>query len=594
MGGLEDEEPASKRMKVSSEKLKGLSNGLSVVEPLGGSSRDLMARPLQSEGDSGDVIGSKGVIKRVEFVRIIANALYSLGYKKTGAYLEEESGIPLHSPAVNVLMQQIHDGKWDESVETLQTIGLSDENIVKAASVLVLEQKFFELVERDKVTEALRTLRTEIAPHQINEKRIRELSSCLVSPSMRAQANSSCQRSAKAKSRTQLLEELQKLLPASLMIPEKRLEHLVERALLLQRDACTFHNSLNKEMSLYTDHDCGKNQIPSQTLQVLQDHSDEVWFLQFSHNGKYLASSSSDRSAIIWEVDLNGRISLKHRLLGHEQPVSLVSWSSDDSQLLTCGVEEAVRRWDVTSGECLHVYEKAGFGLVSCGWFPDGKHILAGVNDKSICMWELDGNELEGWKGQRTLKISDLEITNDGKKIISICRDTAILLLDRELNVDKLIEEDQIITSFQLSKDNKFLLVNLLNQEIHLWNLEGEAEIVTTYTGHKRTRFVIRSCFGGLDQAFIASGSEDSLVYIWHRGTGEVIEALEGHSGSVNCVSWNPTNPHMLASASDDHTIRIWGLRELDDVVKFKNTEQYSSSNGNGPNGVHYSNGGTS
>lgn len=592
MGGLEDEEPASKRMKVSSEKLKGLSNGLSVVEPLGGSSRDLMARPLQSEGDSGDVIGSKGVIKRVEFVRIIANALYSLGYKKTGAYLEEESGIPLHSPAVNVLMQQIHDGKWDESVETLQKIGLSDESIVKAASVLVLEQKFFELLERDKVTEALRTLRTEIAPHHINEKRIRELSSCLVSPSMRAQANSSCQRSARAKSRTQLLEELQKLLPASLMIPEKRLEHLVERALLLQRDACTFHNSLNQEMSLYTDHDCGKNQIPSQTLQVLQDHSDEVWFLQFSHNGKYLASSSSDRSAIIWEVDLNGRISLKHRLLGHEQPISLVSWSPDDKQLLTCGVEEAVRRWDVASGECLHVYEKAGLGLVSCGWCPDGKHILAGVNDKSICMWELDGNELEGWKGQRTLKISDLEITNDGRKIISICRDTAILLLDRELNVEKLIEEDQIITSFQLSRDNKFLLVNLLNQEIHLWNLEGEAEIVTTYTGHKRTRFVIRSCFGGLNQAFIASGSEDSLVYIWHRGTGEVIEALEGHSGSVNCVSWNPTNPHMLASASDDRTIRIWGLRELDvDVVKFKNTEQHSSSNGNG---VHYSNGGTS
>lgn len=50
MGGLEDEEPASKRMKVSSEKLKGLSNGLSVVEPLGGSSRDLMARPYNPKG----------------------------------------------------------------------------------------------------------------------------------------------------------------------------------------------------------------------------------------------------------------------------------------------------------------------------------------------------------------------------------------------------------------------------------------------------------------------------------------------------------------------------------------------------------------
>lgn len=37
--------------------------------------------------------------------------------------------------------------------------------------------------------------------------------------------------------------------------------------------------------------------------QVLLAHLDEVWFLQFSNNGKYLASSSYDRSAIIWEVN---------------------------------------------------------------------------------------------------------------------------------------------------------------------------------------------------------------------------------------------------------------------------------------------------
>lgn len=39
-------------------------------------------------------------------------------------------------------------------------------------------------------------------------------------------------------------------------------------------------------------------------FQVLQEHNDEVWFLQFSHNGKYLASSSGDHLVIIWEVML--------------------------------------------------------------------------------------------------------------------------------------------------------------------------------------------------------------------------------------------------------------------------------------------------
>lgn len=37
-------------------------------------------------------------------------------------------------------------------------------------------------------------------------------------------------------------------------------------------------------------------------IQILQDHDDEVWFLQFSHNGSYMASASKDCTAIIWEV----------------------------------------------------------------------------------------------------------------------------------------------------------------------------------------------------------------------------------------------------------------------------------------------------
>lgn len=50
-------------------------------------------------------------------------------------------------------------------------------------------------------------------------------------------------------------------------------------------------------------------------------------------------------------------------------------------------------------------------------------------------------------------------------------------------------------------------------------------------------------------------------VYIWHaREWMEPCWVLSGHSGAVNCVSWNPTDLHMLASASDDGTIRIWGI----------------------------------
>ncbi|KAH7858298.1 hypothetical protein Vadar_022139 [Vaccinium darrowii] len=569
MGGIEDAEPPLKRAKVPSEDLENFPYNSYYTNSISGSLGDSMARPLYSQGD-GERIGSKGLIKKHEFVRILTRALYSLGYDRTGDLLQEESGIQLHPSAVSLFMQQVLDGKWDECLATLHTMSLADESIAKAASFLILEQKFLELLKDGKLMDALGTLRNEIVPLSINKGRVHELAASILSPSQTVVLGLSSQ-DAGENSRSRFLEKLQKLLPAAAMVPERRLEHLVEQALDMQRLNCVFHNTLDSELSLLSDHQCGRNQIPSQTSQVLHAHEDEVWFLQFSHSGKYLASSSKDRSAVIWEVKDNGQLVLKHSLTGHQKPVLTVSWSSDDCQLLTCGLEEVIRRWDVSSGECIYVYERPGVGLVSCGWFPDGKGIVSGMTDKSICLWDLDGRELECWKGQRTVNISDMAITDDGKRIISICKETAILLLDREAKFERLIEEEQVITSFSLSKDNKFLLVTLINQEIHLWSIVEDVKLVSKYRGHKRTRFVIRSCFGGFEQAFIASGSEDSQVYIWHRGTGELISALPGHSGAVNCVSWNPINPHMLASASDDHTIRIWGLDDLKSVATHSN-----------------------
>ena len=183
---------------------------------------------------------------------------------------------------MNLFREQVIDGNWDNAVVTLNKIGLQDENIVKSAAFLILEQKFFELLRNDNVMGAMKTLRCEITPLGVNRKRVHELSTCMISCSpqqlflvfSKLGIDSSS-------SRLKLLEELQKVLPPTVMVPERRLENLVEQALTVQRDACYFHNSVDG-LSLYIDHHCGKDQIPSRTLQVKKACKSEVMIQLYS------------------------------------------------------------------------------------------------------------------------------------------------------------------------------------------------------------------------------------------------------------------------------------------------------------------------
>ena len=261
MKGAEDE-PLSKRVKVSSGNIGGLSDGISVGEQGSCSLSDLMAPLLDDE-----VAGSNEVINKVEFVRIITEALYSLGYSKTGKHLEEESGISLHSNLVATFIQQILDGQWDESVKTLHQIDLIDESIIKTTSFEILERKFFELLDGEKEVDAGNTLRTQIMPLNVNRDRAKELSYIMASQSHISLDKTHTQESGLCP-RKKFLGELRKLLPPTVVIPEYRLVRLVEQALDFQRDGCRLHNSVG-EMSLLVDHQCGLDQIPCQTVQVI-------------------------------------------------------------------------------------------------------------------------------------------------------------------------------------------------------------------------------------------------------------------------------------------------------------------------------------
>ncbi|KAJ1416666.1 WD40/YVTN repeat-like-containing domain superfamily [Sesbania bispinosa] len=361
------------------------------------------ACPFLFMENSSEVLGSKGLIRRHEFVRIIIQCLYSLGYRN----------LPLF---------------------------------------LVFKQCVMEYLNRGEDNLALGSIEGDIVDDL----------------------------------RKKLLTDLEQLFHPPISVPETRLEHLVETTVTSWVDSCMYHSSSNP-ISLYEDHHCGRDQIPTTTTQILTGHKNEVWFVQFSNNGEYLASSSNDCTAIIWKVLEDGKLTLKHTLHGHKHAVSFVAWSPDDTKLLTCGNTEVLKLWDV---ETVLIRKRvSAYGIVM------------EMRSKT-------------WRGLRMPKVVDLAVTPDGEYLISIFLDKEIRILRMGTNAERVISEEHPNHIPISSGDSEFFIVNLNSQEIHMWDVAGKWDKPLRFMGHKQHKYVIRSCFGGVNNTFIASGSENSQEYV--------------------------------------------------------------------------------
>ncbi|XP_077781739.1 WD repeat-containing protein 26 isoform X1 [Podarcis muralis] len=559
---------------------------------------------VEMGGGSGVGVGGSALKKKKrlsqsdeDVIRLIGQHLHGLGLNQTVDLLMQESGCRLEHPSATKFRNHVMEGEWDKAendLNELKPLVHSPHAIVgeptqlkwectplkeqssfsphltccflscQRMKFLLLQQKYLEYLEDGKVLEALQVLRCELTPLKYNTERIHILSGylmCSHAEDLRAKAEWEGKGTT---SRSRLLDKLQTYLPPSVMLPPRRLQNLLRQAVELQRDRCLYHNTkLDNNLdsvSLLIDHVCSRKQFPCYTQQILTEHCNEVWFCKFSNDGTKLATGSKDTTVIIWQVDPDThQLKLLKTLEGHAYGVSYIAWSPDDNYLVACGPDDCSELWlwNVQTGELrTKMSQSHEDSLTSVAWNPDGKRFVTGGQRGQFYQCDLDGNLLDSWEGVR---VQCLWCLSDGKTVLASDTHQRIRGYNFEDLTDRnIVQEDHPIMSFTISKNGRLALLNVATQGVHLWDLQDRV-LVRKYQGVTQGFYTIHSCFGGHNEDFIASGSEDHKVYIWHKRSELPIAELTGHTRTVNCVSWNPQIPSMMASASDDGTVRIWG-----------------------------------
>ncbi|XP_077998081.1 WD repeat-containing protein 26-like [Glandiceps talaboti] len=522
-----------------------------------------------------------------EIVRLIGQHLRMLGLNRTVDQLMAESGCRLEHPSAARFRSHVMDGEWgkaEEDLNELKDLIESPEGTLKM-KFLLLEQKYLEYLEDTHVLEALQCLRQELTPLKYNTERVHVLSGFLMCTSPEELHRQAHWAGKGATSRAKLMEQLQTLLPPSIMLPPRRLQTLLSQAIELQKDRCPYHNTKHDDsihLSLLVDHMCTREHFPCDTRQILNEHCDEVWFCKFSPDGSKLATGSKDTTLIIWEVNEETKeLRHLHTFEGHAFGVAYLAWSPDSKLIIACGPEESSELWiwNVETGELRCKMSQSPDDSLTCAaWNSDCKRFVAGGMKGQFYQCDIDGNVLDSWEGVR---VQCVAVKSDGRVVLASDTHRRIRAYNFEESSDyNIAQEEHPIMSFTLNDKENLALLNVTSQGVHLWDIQDKIRI-RKFQGVTQSFYTIYSCFGGLNQDFIASGSEDNQVYIWHHKRELPIAVLQGHTRTVNCVSWNPHIPSMLASASDDGTVRIWGPSlEHDPPVP-----EASCSNSNATNG---------
>lgn len=335
----------------------------------------------------------------------------------------------------------------------------------------------------------------------------------------------------------------------------------------------------------------------SRCTDTLPGHTEAVLHVQYSPDGRKLASGGGDTTVRFWDVYTS---TPKHTCKGHKNHVLCTSWSPDGERFVSADKNGVLIVWDPTKGVAIGKHIKAHRQwITSLAWEPMHSNaacdrLATASKDNTAKIWNIrtqslqltlsghtDSVEAIKWGGEdliytasrdRTIKVWNPHrgilvrtLVGHGHRINTLALSSDYVLRSGPFDYKCLefaTREDahkaavQKYQEFQKQCSPERLVSGSDDFTMFLWHPKDSKHAIKRLTGHQQA---VNHIAFSPDGRYFASASFDKKTKVWNGFSGDYLVTLTGHVGAVYQVAWSGDSRY-LVTASKDSTAKLWEI----------------------------------